>query len=316
MDVEKCQEILKMFKKDSVYLYRYGSLGELLERFNALTEQEKRIILCLALQKGDPDEKKVASFLMLRLEPRIDNANELRKQLSSWGKCTLKKILKEWDKSKKVKILTPPTTITLNTSTNEDLLRALKKKNVKVRWTAAHLLGERRYEEAVEALIQSLEDEEQIVRSNAIWALGNIGNSKATEPLLKLLSNPNYTEKGFIPSALVKIEGNKAIDPLINVLKGENLDLRRSASIALSTIKGIYLIERLVEVLQEEEDVDIKWRVALILGKIRDPRVIEPLINLLKDKNPKVKEYAANSLRELTGQNFGINYYLWQNWWF
>lgn len=314
MDAEESREILRMFKADSAYLYRYGSLGETLDRFNALTEQEKRILLCLALQKGDHEVKKVASFLMARLEPPAGNLNELKKQLSSWGKPTLKKILREWDRPKKAKASTPPTTITLNTSTNEELLQALKKKDVKVRWTAARLLGERRYEGAVKALIKSLNDDEQMVRSNAIWALGNIGDPKATEPLLKILNNPNYKERGFAAGALVQIEGKKAIGPLIGVLKGKDLDLRRSASIALSTIRGEHLIEPLLEVLQEE-DPEIKWRVASILGKTRDTRAIEPLINLLKDKDSRVQESAAKGLAELTGQNLGIDYHSWENWW-
>lgn len=314
METFEYQEILRLLKDDSTYLYRYGSLGESLDRFKSLTEQEKRILLCLALEKGDQDLHKVAYFLLSRLEPPAGDLKELKKQLSSWGKATLRRINREWDNPIKPELSFPLKTLKASSNTNKELLRKLQGKNADDRWMAAQLLGEQRYNGAIKNLIKALKDEEQKVRIRVIWALGNIGDSKATKPLLKLLKDDGCKERGFVVEALAKIEGIRVIKPLIEALQGNDLDLRRSSVIALLSFKGEYLVEPLLKVL-ETEDSDIKWRIASIFGRINDIRVIEPLIELLKDSDLKVQEYARDSLIKLTGQDFGNKYRDWSNWW-
>jgi hypothetical protein len=55
---------------------------------------------------------------------------------------------------------------------------------------------------------------------------------------------------------------------------------------------------------------------ALALGGLFDPDTIEPLIETLRDKDPKVREAAQLALHSLTGQDFpSEDYAAWRTWW-
>ena len=64
----------------------------------------------------------------------------------------------------------------------------------------------------------------------------------------------------------------------------------------------------------------------LALGELRSTSSIRAIINLLNDKSDEVREVAAYTLHELTGQDFGYDYKAnstdrvksidkWNNWW-
>jgi HEAT repeat protein len=48
---------------------------------------------------------------------------------------------------------------------------------------------------------------------------------------------------------------------------------------------------------------------------IDDPRVMDPLIEALKDESHGVKKNAALSLKMRTSQDFGKDPEAWQKWW-
>jgi HEAT repeat protein len=52
----------------------------------------------------------------------------------------------------------------------------------------------------------------------------------------------------------------------------------------------------LIRSLQNDENFSVRWRAANALGKIGDPRAVEPLIQALKDEKLDVRGYAAIAL--------------------
>ena len=69
---------------------------------------------------------------------------------------------------------------------------------------------------------------------------------------------------------------------------------------------------------------EIRWRLAEILGLVRDPRSVDLLIDLIGDDEvvsmstgdeTQVGDLAAKSLTQLTGQTFGRAPAEWRNWW-
>ena len=79
-------------------------------------------------------------------------------------------------------------------------------------------------------------------------------------------------------------------------------------------IGEIYGPYPLVAAALKDEDGSVRWEAAEALGKIKDPRAVEPLIAALKDEVSGVRESAAEALRKITGKDFK-NPEEWRNWW-
>jgi len=109
-------------------------------------------------------------------------------------------------------------------------------------------------------------------------------------------------------------EGKDRIEVLVEALKDENSSVRESAAEALGELKDPRAVEPLIEALKDKEPA-VQGSAAKALGKLKDPRAVEPLIEALKDKEPEVPPNADYALREITGQDFGIDPENWQKWW-
>ncbi|MCR4321535.1 MAG: hypothetical protein NUV74_14510 [Candidatus Brocadiaceae bacterium] len=103
--------------------------------------------------------------------------------------------------------------------------------------------------------------------------------------------------------ALIRL-GSVAQRQLIDALKGDNLGIRCVG-------EGIQEKTKY----RRMGDLAIRIKAAQILGTLKDPRSIEPLITVLKEENADIRTIATESLIEITGQNFGENHEKWQKWW-
>ena len=73
-------------------------------------------------------------------------------------------------------------------------------------------------------------------------------------------------------------------------------------------------LEKLSTALKDENSY-VRMTAARALGMIDDPRVIDPLIQALRDESHGVQKNALLSLKERTGQDFGKDPEAWQKWW-
>jgi HEAT repeat protein len=100
---------------------------------------------------------------------------------------------------------------TVGPSAVDKLIKALKHKNVNVRYWGCKVLGEMQAAEAVAPIVKLLGDKEWSIRSGAAYALGEIGDESAGEALLDHLEDPNEIVRKNVVIALGQIGDAKAI---------------------------------------------------------------------------------------------------------
>lgn len=100
------------------------------------------------------------------------------------------------------------------------------------------------------------------------------------------------------------------IRQLLAELRDVNKDKRRSAVMKLGMIGGDQAVRALMLTLQNEhEDLIVRGRSALMLGKLKDVRAVEPLIRALKAPGFQTPLYAAEALGNI-GDRRAIPYLL------
>jgi HEAT repeat protein len=168
-------------------------------------------------------------------------------------------------------------------------------------------------------LIAALRDEE--TGKNAAGALARIGKA-AVPALIQVLQELHPQAAQLAAWALGEIKDATAIDPLIIALTEREAALQRLAVEALSRTDPRWrhseaarrALPRLLENLQVA-DPALRQRASRALMEIRDVRVVESLIKILREGNQDVRQEAAEILGKLTGKNFGRDAVRWQEWW-
>lgn len=95
-----------------------------------------------------------------------------------------------------------------------------------------------------------------------------------------------------------QLRSSEDIDGLIEALSYENdHNIRLSAASALGKIGDPRAVEPLIDAL--EDQVIVKEVVALALGEIGDPQAVEPLINELENERWEVRGTAAKALGKI-----------------
>jgi len=113
--------------------------------------------------------------------------------------------------------------------------------------------------------------------------------------LVRLLNHGDPDLVYHAVEALGEIGDTGAVEPLICLLKHEEMSGVRWKT-AESLVKiGAPSVEPLISVLQHS-DSDVRWKAAIALGEIRDPRAIGPLIRQLSDTDRFVKSRVAHAL--------------------
>ena len=182
---------------------------------------------------------------------------------------------------------------------------------------------------AIDPLLALLADENQYVRLTAISVLGRIGDKRVAVPLVHLfLDDPRMQET--VVTTLSRLEERRVIEPpsahpadreialpkeIVEGLIGrprqevtkqlqEALDtpspkVRRFALKTIFALLGDGALDHLVAVLSDE-DIDVKRLAIRIMGKLRNKRVVDPLIQLILHDGEQVEEAAWNTLKVLT----------------
>jgi len=205
-----------------------------------------------------------------------------------------------------------------------------------MRARAADVLGIRKDNSSVAALLDALKGEFYTVRARAAIALGKIGNTKAIEPLILALKDPEDDVRigaclglGFFrePSTFDEITYVLLDDPKIEVRQAAAKALGNTGHPAAVPLlmealhdpfwwyeremqagdlfdaiekMGTHVVEPLIEALKDNEGTVRKYA-AMLLGRIGDDRAIEPLSMALYDLHHDVGKVSAEAL-----VNFGV----------
>ncbi len=170
----------------------------------------------------------------------------------------------------------------------------------------------------VKGLIRAVNDEERGIRLAAIEALGQIGDLQAVEPLIAALQDDSWGVRSYAAAALGAIGDGRAVKPLTSLIRDGKKVVRKAAAEALAKIgpsadpesQGWYLValeqwdraaslgeaalEPLIAALGNGE-VDA----ARVLGEIGSARATEPLVSVLKDRDPYLRQAATRSLEQI-----------------
>lgn len=128
---------------------------------------------------------------------------------------------------------------------------------------------------------------------NLILLLGYIKDPVLEKTIVKFIGNPNIRSE--VINVLVKY-GKDIIPLLIEKLRDEDIEIRLSAVIALGRIGDSSAVPYLIETLEDE---DLAVVSAGALAKIGDRRAFEPLINMLKNPNPYIRQAVISALNSL-----------------
>ncbi len=181
----------------------------------------------------------------------------------------------------------------------------------------------------IDALLAVLADDNQYVRLTVVSVLGRIGDKRILAPLGNLfLDDPRMQEA--VVTTFARLEERGVIEPasthtsdrdillskgvlegfvsrpkaevtkqLREALENPSPKVRRFALRALFALLGEGALSDLVAALADE-DIDVKRLAIKIMGKLRDKRVVDPLVQLLLHNGEQVEEAVWNTLKVLT----------------
>jgi len=217
------------------------------------------------------------------------------------------------------------------------LIKILETAHPILRAHAADVFAISKDKAAAPVLLDALHGEYYTVRARAALALGKIGDARAVQPLLNMLKDPEAEVRVAACLALGLFKNPATFDEITNVLlDDEKIEVRQAAAKALGYTQhpaalrylmealhdsywwyerelaagdllnaiekmGPVAVDSLIEALQDKEGTVRKFA-ANLLGRIGDPRAIEPLGMALYDLHHEVGKASAQALA-----NFGTN---------
>ncbi len=204
----------------------------------------------------------------------------------------------------------------------DSLISALTDEAESVRKEAAEALGQLGVERAVEPLISLLADEEQSVRMEAARALGMIECGRALDPLLLALGDESrFVRKGAAKS-LGQLDFEKTIEPLICAFESGDNFVRREAVKILARIKSTGVADKIPDrisgqapemiregnVPSEEAEGGKRTANGNQISKEISNRILDTLVNALKDKDEFVRREAAKALANISEYEYEIEF--------
>ncbi len=221
----------------------------------------------------------------------------------------------------------------------EPFIEALKDELPEVRSIAAQALGDIRDKKAVGPLIALLKDEDIEVRIHVSQSLGLIGDPKAIKPMSEAFLADEHASS-FVAEDLACF-GEAVVGTLVRGLDHKEQGVREEAAKALGATSSREALKPLIKALDDKSWL-VRCRAAEALGRIGDERAIkpliaklrdqgsrfvaanelkrfgmaavEPLIEMLKDKDEFARGLAHDTLRKITRQNPGKTYKAWSDW--
>ncbi len=133
---------------------------------------------------------------------------------------------------------------------------------------------------AVIPLILLLKDSEARIRKFAAERLGEIGDPRAVEALIPLSHDPDEQIRYIVITALGKIHPQPVME-LCDMLQDQSRRTRCEVARVLGEIGSFDAVEALIAALRER-DWWVRACVVRALGKIGDPRAIDPLQRYLR----------------------------------
>jgi HEAT repeat protein len=221
------------------------------------------------------------------------------------------------------------------------LIKTLQEAHPILRGRAAEIFGFSKDHAAVPALMYALQGEYYTVRSRAALALGKIGNRQAIRPLLIALKDKEDEVRRAACLGLGLFKDPATFDEITNVLLDDPIiEVRQAAARALGNTQHPAALPYLMEALHDsfwwyereyaagdllsaiekmnnaavepliaalgDKEGTVRKFAAILLGKLGDPRAIEPLGMTLYDMHHEVGRASAESLARFGASAVGV----------
>lgn len=151
------------------------------------------------------------------------------------------------------------------------------------------VLEEEKVKDEIEIQIDLLQDPDWVVRREAVITLGEMGDERCVEPLLKALQDGDWQVREVAIDALAQV-GSPAVEPLIRYLR--HWDIRKYVIKALGKIKDERVLDPLIAQLKSDEFGEDAVEALVELGSPTVGRLVEAL----KDKEETVQKRAVIAL--------------------
>lgn len=228
------------------------------------------------------------------IEPLVTALRDFRPWMQKAVEAALDRIDSRWPRSAIVKQALP------------DFIAALEDKNFLVRVAAARALGRIGDQRAFEPLLKALQQggyvrhaaEQSLNLLQPDWKVSEAAR-KMQPDFIRELKDPSHEVRYGAARQLEKIGDAQAVQPLIETLVDPVSQVRKAAADAVEAIAPDWpeseaaraALPALADALKHT-DAEVHHTAAEALGRIRDPRAVQPLIDAL----PTVGAVAASAL--------------------
>lgn len=150
-------------------------------------------------------------------------------------------------------------------------------------------LEEEQVKDEIDIQIDLLNDPDWVVRREAAITLGEMGDERCVEPLAKALRDGDWQVREVAIEAMGQV-GSPAVETLLKLLR--DWDVRKYAILALGKIRDERVLDPLMQQLRNDEFKDDAINALVELGEPSVPK----LITALKDKDENVRKSAVLGL--------------------
>ncbi|MBD0306050.1 MAG: HEAT repeat domain-containing protein [Nitrospiraceae bacterium] len=158
------------------------------------------------------------------------------------------------------------------------------------------VLEEERIKDEIEIQIDLLKDPDWAVRREAVITLGEMGDERCVEPLVRSLRDGDWQVREVAIEAMGMV-GSPAVDALIKLLR--DWDIRKYAIRALGKIKDERVLDPLIAQLRNDEFNEDATEALVELGQ---PAVAK-LVTALHDKDENTRKQAVIALGRIKDQD-------------
>jgi HEAT repeat protein len=153
----------------------------------------------------------------------------------------------------------------------------------------AEALEEERVKDEIEIQIDLLNDPDWVVRREAVITLGEMGDERCVEPLARGLRDGDWQVREVAIEAMGQV-GSPAVETLLKLLR--DWDVRKYAILSLGKIRDERVLDPLMQQLRNDEFKDDAINALVELGEPAVPK----LIAALKDRDENVRKSAVLAL--------------------
>jgi HEAT repeat protein len=150
-------------------------------------------------------------------------------------------------------------------------------------------------------VIQELARGDTQARSTATYALGRLPLTQSEDLLCQLLKDPELEIRCEAAQALGRIGTPRVIPALVEALAGQ-AELRRHARKSLGKIvrrHGDDTLQQVARMAAEATRPEIRSELGDVLGRLKNPAALEPLMKLLKDPEWRVRWKVLKAFQRL-----------------